>query len=435
MNWRVLLFTFGATTFSIIACGLAPAWRLSRIQPLDSLKAASPGHTEAGRKLRFREMLVSFEVALSAVLLTAASLLLVSFVRLTHVEKGFETAHVITQDVSFLSPKYAHGGRDPVIRLMIDRLRQIPGVTAAGAANRLPLRGEDWVSELRDSEARTQDEAIANFRFVTPDYWKAMAIPLQQGRFFNDSDWSRPVAVISSRAARYLWPGGNPIGKHVQGAGPGGPALEVIGVVGEVPAGPLDQSWPMMVYEPYALISPITMSFAVRTTADPAAVTRSVRSVFSSIDPELALPPARTMDQVLDASVAARRFEMRLIVAFALIALLLAALGIYGVISFAVARRTPEIGIRVAIGARPAQVMSMVLRQGMRPVLPGLVVGLAASLVAGRFLASELYEIGPANPVPLSAVAAALFFTAFAACWAPARRATVVDPLRALRSE
>jgi predicted permease len=435
IDWRVLLFALAATAFSTIVCGLAPAWRLSRIQPLDSLKAASSGHTETGRKLRFREMLVSLEVALSTVLLAAGSLLLVSFVRLTHVEKGFERAHVITQDVSFLSPKYAHGGRDRVIRLMMDRLSGIPGVRAVGAVNRLPLRGEDWVPELRDPEARAQSNAIANFRFVTPDYWRAMGIPLQQGRFFDEADWSRPVAVISSRAARHLWPGENAIGRHVQGIGPRKPALEVVGVVEEVPAGPIDQSWPMMVYEPYALISPVGMSFAVRTVRDPAALIRSVRAVLSSIDPEMALPPARTMDQILDASVAARRFEMRLIVAFALIALLLAALGIYGVISFGVARRTPEIGIRVATGARPAQVMSMMLRQGMRPVVFGLAVGLAASSVAGRFLASELYEIRPNDPFPLLAVAAALLLTAFAACWAPARRATRIDPVRALRSE
>ena len=435
MDWRVLLFALAATTFSTVACGLAPAWRLSRIEPLDSLKAASAGHTEAGRKLRFREMLVSFEVALSAVLLSAGALLLASFVRLTHVDKGFVTAHVITQDISFLSPKYAHGGRDRVIRLMMERLGRIPGVGAVGAASRLPLRGEDWVSGLLDSDARTQENAIANFRFVTPGYEKAIGIPLQQGRWFNDADWSRPVAVISSRAARQLWPNGNAIGKRVQGIGPGKPALEVVGVVAEVPAGPLDQSWPMMVYEPYPLISPVAMSFAVRAAGDPAVLARSVRSVLSAIDPEMALPPARTMDQILDASIATRRFEMRLIVAFALLALLLAALGIYGVISFAVARRTPEIGIRVAMGARPGQIMSMMLRQGIWPVLRGLAAGLVIALLAGRLLASELYEIRPDDPRPLSVVALALLLTAVAACWAPARRATCVDPVGALRSE
>jgi predicted permease len=434
IDWRVLLFAFSATAFSTIASGLAPAWRLSRIQPLDSLKAASSGQTEGWRKLRFRELLVSLEVALSAVLLTAGSLLLISFLRITHIEKGFETSRVITQDISFLSPKYAGGRRDRVIRTMIDRLRQLPGASVVGATSRLPLRGEDWVSDLSDPQAR-RESAIANFRFVTPDYWKAMGIPLEQGRFFSDNDWSRPVAVVSSRAARFLWPGEIPVGKHVTGIGPTKPPLEVIGVTGDVPAGPLDQSWPMMVYEPYSLISPVAMSFVIRTSTDPSELMSAVRSAFSSIDPEMALPPARTMDQILDASVAARRFEMRLIVAFAFVALLLAALGIYGVTSFTVARRTPEIGIRVAMGARPAQVVSMMLRQGIWPALRGLMLGIPGSLLAGRVLAGELYAIMPNDPLPLLAVTAALLFAAAAACWAPARRSTRIDPLRALRFE
>jgi hypothetical protein len=262
-----------------------------------------------------------------------------------------------------------------------------------------------------------------------------MGIRLEQGRWFDESDWGRPVAIISSRAARHLWPDGSPIGRHVQGAGARAPALEVIGVAGEVPAGALDQNWPMTVYEPYALVSPVAMSFTLRTAMDPAALMSSVHSALSSIDPEMALPPARTMDQILDASLAGRRFEMRLILAFALAALLLAALGIYGVISFAVARRTPEIGIRVAMGARPSQVMSMILRQGIAPVLRGLVIGLAVSLLAGRLLASELYEIAPNDPVPLCCVALALLLAGVVACWAPARRATRIDPLRALRFE
>lgn len=438
MDWRVLLFASAATALSCIACGLAPAWRLSRVQPLESLKTATPSQTDAHRKLRFREMLVSLEVALSTILLTAGSLLLLSFVRLTHVEKGFETAHIVTQDVTFLSPKYAQGGsRERNLRLMMDRLSQAPGVRAVGAASRLPLRGEDWVSELRDPEmpAQTTDIAIANFRFVTPGYWEAMGIRVEQGRLFNDNDWKRPVAVISSRAARHLRPDGNPIGRHVEGVGPKKPSLEVIGVVGEVPAGPLDQSWPMIIYEPYSMIGPAAMSFAVRTDGDPAPLVRSIRALISSVDPELALPPAQTMGQILDASVAARRFEMRLIVAFALAALLLACVGIYGIISFGVARRTPEIGIRIAMGALPSQVTSMILRQGIQPVVAGLAIGLTTSLLAGRVLNSELYGIKANDPFAISVVAAALLSTALAACWAPARRATRIDPLRALRFE
>lgn len=435
MDWRVLAFAVAAVSFSTVACGLAPAWRLSRIQPLDSLKTGAGSHTEAGGRLRLREWLVSLEVALSTVLLVAGGLLLLSFLRVTHLSKGIETSHVITQDVSFLNPKYAHGGRDRALRPMLDQLARIPGVGAAGAINRLPLRGEDFVSELVDPNRPGSGDTIANFRFITGDYFKAMGIPLEEGRALSDSDWDRPVAVISSRVARHLWPGEDALGKYVVGVGPRSPALEVVGIVGEVPAGALDQSWPMMVYEPYPQTSPVAMSFAIRTTGDPTSVARAVHQALASLDPEMALPPARTMDEILDASVASRRFGMRLIVAFAIAALLLAALGVYGVISFTVARRTPEIGIRVAMGARPAQVMRMMLIHGMRPVLIGIAFGTAAALAAGRLLAGELYQVAPRDPVALAAVVIVLLATAGLACWLPARRSTRIDPLTALRCD
>jgi hypothetical protein len=273
---------------------------------------------------------------------------------------------------------------------MLDRLAAIPGVRAAGASTRLPLRGEDWVSELVDPALQPGD-AIANFRFITPDYCKAMGIPLLAGRFFDGHDWDRPVALVSERAARHLWP-----------------------------------------YDP---ITPVGMSIALRTTGNPDSVARAIHRVLAAIDPEMALPPARTMTQILDASVASRRFEMRLTVAFGLAALLLAALGVYGVISFGVARRTPEIGIRVARGARPRQIRRMMLLNGLRPVAVGIAAGMAASLAAGRLLAAELYGVAPDDPAALATVAAALGATAVLACWLPARRGTRIDPMQALRFE
>ncbi len=436
MDWRVLAFGLAAAAFSTVACGLLPAWNLARTQPLDSLKA-STGATEAGRKLRFRELLVSLEVALSTVLLSAAGLLLVSFVKVMHVDKGFQTERVVTQDISFLSPKYAHGGRDRVLRLMLEQLARIPGVRAVGATSRLPLTGEDWVANLHDPDSSRpeRDEPLANFRFVTPDYWRAMGIPLLRGRFFRDNEWSQQIAVVSEGAARFLWPGQDPIGRHVRGLGGGGPAFEVVGVVGEVPAGPLDQNWPTMVYTPYSFGSPVGVSLALRTAGDPASAIRAARTILAGIDPEMALPPAQTMAQILDASIAARSFEMRLAMAFALAALLLATLGIYGVISFSMARRKPEIGIRIALGARPGQVMAMVLRQGMRPVLPGLLAGMAGAAAGTRLLAGELYQVAPGDPRPLVAVSAALLAAALCACWIPARRSAATDPLTALRAE
>src|SRR5262249_12048348 len=322
MDWRVLAFAIVAVAFSTIACGLVPAWRLASTEPIDSLKAGASNSTEAGRKLRPREILVGVEVALSAVLLIVGALLMTSFFRLMRVEKGFEVAHVITQDVSFLSPKYAHGVRRQSVEEILARLAQIPGVRSVGAINRLPLRGEEWLDGLRDPdqpERPVENAAVANFRFVTPNYWKAIGIPLKQGRFLDESDRNRDTAVISEHAAQYLWPDQNPLGRRVRGAASGGkkPSLEVVGVVGEVRAGSLEQNPPMMVYEHYWRMQPVAMSFVLRTQANPVAAARPIRALLSSADPEMAISPAVTMEQIVDQSVAARKFQTWLVAVFA----------------------------------------------------------------------------------------------------------------------
>jgi putative ABC transport system permease protein len=436
MDWRVLAFAALATAFSTIVCGLFPAWRLARIEPQESLKAGSATATESGRKLRLREVLVSLEVALSTVLLIVSGLLILSFVRLMHVDKGFEVAHVITQDVSFLNPKYSHGVRRGFLEETVAGLARIPGVQAVGAVSQLPLQGDEWVSGLRDPDRplRPGESATANFRFVTPDYQRAMGIPLKQGRFLQDSDQNRPIAVISERAARSLWPNQNPIGKRVRGAGPSKPSLEVVGVVGEV-RGRLEQDPPMMVYEHFWRMQPIAMSFVLRTQAGPAPVASAVRSLLSSADPEMAISRSRTMEQIVEESLASRKFEVYLASAFAVAALVLASLGIYGVISFAVARRTPEMGIRIALGAPGTQLMAMVVRQGMAPVAVGLAAGLVGAVLVTRLIRSQLYQVAPNDPLTMACVALLLLGVALCACWIPARRATRIDPLKALRFE
>lgn len=437
MDWRVLAFAAISIAFSTIVCGLVPAWRLSRIEPQDSLKAGAGNATEGGRKLWFREIMVGFEVALTTVLLIAGGLLMISFFRLMNVDKGFEIAHVVTQDISFLNPKYSHGVRRGFLEDTVEKLARIPGVQSVGASSQLPLLGEDWVSGLRDMDhpqVSPQDNAIANFRFVTPGYFKAMGITLRQGRFLQESDRDHPSAVISERAARFLWGNENPIGRHVRGAGPSKPSLEVVGIVGEV-RGKLEDTPPMMVYEHFWRIQPIAMSFVLRTHGDPASVVGGIRSLLAAADPEMAISPARTMEQILDVSVAPRRFQMYLAVAFAISALVIASLGIYGVVSFAVARRTPEMGIRIALGASGTQLVGMVVRQGMVPVAGGLVAGLAAAVFVSRMIASQLFGVAPNDPTSISAVAILLSVVALFACWIPARRATRVDPLTALRFE
>jgi predicted permease len=438
LDWRALIFAAMSIAVSTILCGLLPAWRLARTEPHESLKPGGPSSTETGRKLRLREIMVGVEVALSTILLIAGGLLMMSFFRLMRVDKGFEVTHVITQDVSFLNPKYARGVRRRFIAETVAKLSQIPGVRVAGATNQLPLRGEDWVDGLKDPDrlqGPEEDPAIANFRFVTPGYLQAMGIPLKQGRYLEETDRNRPIAVISERAARHLWPGQNPLGHHVRATGFPKTSLEVAGVVGEVRAGGLEKEPPMMVYEHYWRMQPIAMSFVLRTQADPATAIRAVRAILSSADPEMAISPARTMEQILDESVAARRFQMYLAVAFAVSALALASLGIYGVISFSVTRRTAEMGIRIALGARGGQLVAMIVRQGILPVLLGLAAGIACALSVSRLIASQLYGVAPNDPLTIAAVATVLLTVAFGACWIPARRATRIDPLQALRFE
>ena len=439
IDWRVLSFSAAAIALSTAICGLFPAWRLSGIQPQQSLKAGASNATEGTGKLRVREWMAGIQVALSTVVLIIGGLLMISFLRLMSADRGFETAHVITQDVSFLSPKYAQGNRRRFVDEIVPKLAQIPGVEAAGATNMLPLQGEGWIGELTSPDLpQTSDDqaALTNFRFVGPGYMRAMGIQLLEGRFLDESDKGLPRAVISQSAARHLWPGRSPIGQHVLGSGAvPRPPLEVVGVVGEVPANGLDKNPPMTVYEHYWRMQPIGMVFAIRTPADPAAVIDSIRTVISQADPEMAIPPARTMEQVVEESVAAKRFQMQLAVAFAVSALVLASLGIYGVISFTVSRRTSEMGIRIALGAQAPQVTGMILSQGMKPVLLGLVAGVICAWFSGSMISSQLFRVTPHDPVAIFTVAAVLLLVGLAACWFPARRATRIDPLTSLRCE
>jgi len=438
IDWRVMAFAGAAILFSTVLCGLIPAWRLSRTEPMESLKGACAASTETGGRIRLREVMVSFEVALSTVLLIVGGLLMTSFFRVLQVEKGFEVANIITQDVSFLNPKYARGVRRPFVEETVAKLAQIPGVEVAAATNHLPLLGEDWVSELEDPDRQPRpadEEALANNRFVTPGYFKALGIPLKQGRYLDESDKGKDHAVISERAAEFLWPNQNPIGRRVVGVGSPAPKLEIVGVVGEVRGAGLERPFTMTIYEHYWRMQPIGMSFVARTRVNPAATASAIRAVLSRADPEMALPQARTMQQLIGESVAARKFQMSLAMSFAAAALLLASLGIYGVISFTVARRTPEIGIRIALGAGRGELMRMIPTDGMIPVLAGLTAGLLGAASIGRLISSQLYGVVPRDPVTMSGVAIVLVAVGVCACWLPARRATRIDPLVALRFE
>ena len=310
----------------------------------------------------------------------------------------------------------------------------LPGVRSAGLNSAMPLQGETWVDIIwLPGDTRPVFERLtANIRFISPGYFKTLDIPVRAGRTFEDRDRNKDVAVIAQRTADKLWPGQDPIGKRFYR---GDERLrEVIGVVGDIRTS-LQQGPVVTVYRPYWEETPNQASLLVRTSMDPRAIAAAVRREVWKIDSEIPVARMRTMEEVISEAAAPRRFQMLLVLLFAGSALLLASLGIYGVVSYTVAQRTNEIGIRVALGARAADVYRMVLRQGLTPVVLGLIAGVAGALALGRLLSSLLFEVSPADPFTIGTVVVALMAVAAFACTVPALRATRVDPITALRYE
>jgi putative ABC transport system permease protein len=315
-------------------------------------------------------------------------------------------------------------------------------VRSAGLISSLPLKAQMWgdsISKQGDTRPRAE-RPLANFRFVSEHYFESMGVALRQGRFPSSHDQSHRVAVISESAARHVWPGENPIGKLLRND-PRPEWVTVIGVVADVRTESLEKQAPMMVYVPYwdgaywqgSVWGNAT--YVMRTSQDPSMMANTLRSAIRELDPELPLANVLTMREILSESLGSRRFQTSLAGVFAGAALLLACLGIYGVISYSVARRTNEMGIRIALGAQASQVSMLVLRQGIRPVIGGLLVGVAAALAAGQLIRSFLFGTEARDPASISAVVVLQLVIAAVACWAPARRASGIDPMAALRDE
>ena len=430
-----LAFALAISTITGLLFGLLPAWRMARIAPQEVLKTGGRSATEGVHGTRLRGLLVSTEVALSAVLLIVAGLLISSFVRLLNVDKGFPVERLLAVDLNTTGARYEKDeARPEFYRRVLAGVQALPGVRCAGITNWLPLQGETWVDVLwLPGDTRPMFERLtANDRFVTPDYFRTVGIPFRGGRPFAESDRSKDVVIVAQRTADQLWPGQNPLGKRLYR---GDEKLrEVIGVVGDVRT-TLQEGPVVTVYFPYWQEPFSDAALMVRTAMDPRSLAAAVRSEIWKVDPEIPVQKIRTMDEVISEAAAPRRFQMLLVLLFAASALLLASLGIYGVVSYTVAQRTNEIGIRVALGARTAAVYRMVLRQGLTPVVLGLVAGVAGALVLGRLLTSLLFEVSPADPLTIGAVMIALAAVAAFACTVPALRATRVDPMSALRYE
>jgi predicted permease len=438
LDGRVLGIAFAVTLASAVIFGLIPAWRSSRVDPQSGLRAGGRSATESRQSGRLRALLVAIETGLCTVCLIAAGLLLNSFVRLLHVDKGFDAGSVITVNLNLPVARYpdtAHSAE--FIRRVIEATRALPGVSAVGISNLLPLAGEGSNNIINLDGDTTPEMArpIVDFRFINEDFFRAMGIPIVQGRAVEAGDRGRYVSVISAAAAKRIWPGQNPMGKRYHLGDPSAPALEVIGVVGDVHAGSLQKQPNPTVYIPYWQRQRSLMSLIVRTSMDPASIAGGVRAEIRRLDPEMAVPQFQTMDEIVSASVAQRRFQLTLVLLFGAMALVLASLGIYGVVSYSVAQRRNEMGIRLALGATGSDLRGLVLRQGLAPVVIGLAAGLVSAIAAGRVLGGLLFGVSAADPLTMSVVAAVLLAVAVAACYVPALRAMRSDPLAALRYE
>jgi putative ABC transport system permease protein len=438
LDVRALLFAFAVSLMAGLLFGLIPAWRAARSEPQDALRGGGRTATQGRHGLRVSEILVSTEVALSAALLVAAGLLIGSLVRLLGIEQGFHSDNVLTATLNLPATKYGDTKqRTALFDRMLPALQRLPGVQAAGLISTLPLQGDIWVDMIsRDDDHRPVfQRPLANYRFISPDYFAALGIPIRAGRAFESADRNRPVVIVSASTAARIWPGGNAVGKHMRGGDEADPMAEVVGVVTDTRTGMKGDPPPLMVYRPYWTRLESGASLVIRTAQEPAAAARVVRNAIWSVDSELPVPEMKTMQRIISDAVSERRFQTTLLAGFALAALLLAVVGIYGVISYSVNRRRNEIAIRMALGARASDVNRMVLAQGMRPVAAGLVIGMAVALALGRLVQALLFQIRPSDPVVLAGVVLVLGAAAALACFAPARRATRADPAISLRYE
>jgi len=442
LDARVLGFTIAISLLTGVVFGLAPALQASKVDLNETLKEGGRSAAGAGRR-RLRNLLVVAEVALSLVLLAGAGLMMRSFLQLQRVNPGLDPNNVLTMTISLPHAKY----REPekvgaFFQQLLGRVRALPGAQAAGAISNLPLSGPQWGRSLT-VEGRpvlhVGQAPMINHCVITPNYFRAMGIPLREGRDFTEADGkdALKVTIIDERLAHEYWPIDSPLGKRIRFGPPedNEPWYTIVGVVGEVRHERLDIVTRKSIYVPYLQIPIGRMTLAVRTATDPLSLAGAVRRQVKELDAAQPVSNIRTMTEVITRSVWQPRLYAILFGVFAAVALVLASVGIYGVISYTVAQRTHEIGIRMALGAQNRDVFKLVLGQGMILALAGIALGLVASFALTRVMSSLLFEVSATDPVTFSCIPLLLAAVALLACYIPARRATKVDPGVALRYE
>jgi len=440
----VFLFALAVTLMTGLLFGIAPAVAAARASLAETLKEGSPRSGGASSHPRFRNALLVTQVALALVLMIAAGLLVRTFYQMLRTDPGFNSARVLAFELSLPNTRY--NSTERIVQLyqkVLQNLRAVPGVEAAGLGETIPMRGAGESTGIRipgRPPSNAKEQLYAAYTMVSPGYFSAVGTPIVRGRAFLASDTleSMPVTIINSTMARRFWPGQDPIGKQV---GPGSiryPAGTIVGVVADVKHLSLKEEPGPEMYVPFnqkVWPSLLNMQVALRTKSDPVAMTTAVRNAVHQVDPDLPLGNVTTLSNLLDDSMTQPRFAMLLIGAFGMLAVALASIGLYSVISYSVAQRIQEIGIRMALGASRHAVFAMVLKQCAALAGSGIVIGIAGALAVARMMARFLYGVQPTDPLTFVGVSLLLLAIAGAAGWVPARRATRVDPAIALRHE
>ncbi len=444
LDLRVLAFTALVSLGVGVVAGLLPAWRASHSNLAGSLNETSRGSTEGTRGHRTRAALVVVEIVLALVLLASAGLLVESFVRLQRVSAGFDPTNVMTARVALPETNYGKPQQAAdFYKKLRARVSSLPGVSSAAAAWWIPLSGSEigFNCDIQERPAPPGQQPVVQFNVVTPDYFKTMRVLLLRGRAFTDGDdgAASPVAIVTDSFVKQFFPGEDPIGKRITPNGsvePGKPPVrEIVGVVADMHLISLRQAPKPQIYIPHQQFAILSMSIFVRTQIDPQSLTTALKNAVSEIDKDVPVYRPRSLVDYRARSIAQPRLNAMLVALFAVIALLLAAAGIFGVMSYSVTQRTQEIGIRLALGAQRQDVLRLIIVQGMRIVGAGLIAGLLGVFVSTRLFQSLLFGVGATDLPTLIAVTVILGAVAFVACLVPARRATLVDPIQAIRTE
>lgn len=440
LNPGILVFALGLSIFTGLLFGIAPAWLAARADMNEALKQGTRGSTEGGARGRLRSALVVIEVTLALVLLGGAGLLARSFMQLANVDPGFMPENATMLRLSLPQKKYAQPEQQNAFaNSLLERLKDLPGVQAVGVTHSMPLVGDYVLAfniEGRPAIAPA-DLPSTNYYSVTPDYFRAMGIRLVRGRMFTPQDDAKAprVAIINETMARQFFPNEDPIGKRINITNGPETWRQIVGVVGDIKQYGVDKATSAQAYEPFAQVPFSSVNVVIRTKGSPAAMLGALRPAVYAVDKDQPIGAIRPLEEIMAESISRQRFAMTLLTVFSAVALVIAAVGIYGVMAYNVVQRTGEFGIRMALGAQRRDVLRLVLTQGGKLIGLGLVIGLMATLAASRAMGSMLFNTSAYDPLTLGTITLVLAVVALIACFFPANRATKVNPIEALRTE